>query len=88
MIGSDIMKLSQKAKNINNVKFLVVGNLAAEIGKELEKSAINTVYFDNNKDVALYILDKLDVGTTIFLKASRSMKFEEIINNLKGENSL
>ena len=80
--------LAQKAKNINNVKFLVVGNLAAEIGKELEKSAINTVYFDNNKDVALYILDKLDVGTTIFLKASRSMKFEEIINNLKGENSL
>lgn len=78
--------LSSKVNNINNVKFILVGKLAAEIGKELAKSGIHTSYFNNNKDVALYILDKLNVGTTIFLKASRSMKFEEIINNLKGEN--
>ena len=31
------------------------------------------------------ILDNLNAGITIFLKASRSMKFEEIIENLKGD---
>ncbi len=78
--------LVQKIKNIKNVKFIVVGNLAAEIGKVLENNYVSVAFCKTNQDAALYILDNLDVGTTIFLKASRSMKFEEIINNLKGEN--
>lgn len=78
--------LVEKIKNIKNVKFIVVGNLAAEIGKVLENNDVSVAFCKTNEDAALYILDNLDVGTTIFLKASRSMKFEEIINNLKGEN--
>ena len=70
-------------KNIKNVKFLTVGNLAAEIGLELEKSGVFVKKFDNNNDVSCYILDNSNVGNTIFLKASRAMKFEEIIENLK-----
>ena len=40
-------------------------------------------YFKNNGEVSRYILDNSDIGNTIFLKASRVMKFEEIIENLK-----
>ena len=75
--------IAQKCKNVNNVKFITVGNLAHEIAKELIKSGIQAEFFDANKQAALYILDNVNVGTTIFLKASRSMKFEEIIEQLK-----
>lgn len=70
-------------QNIKNVKFLTVGNLAAEIGSELVKSGACVEKFGNNNEVSCYILDNLNVGNTIFLKASRAMKFEEIIENLK-----
>jgi len=65
-----------------NVKFFTVGNLAKFIGAELEKSGFDVKYFDDNCATSRYILDNLDVGTTIFLKASRAMRFEEIIQNL------
>ncbi len=68
-----------------NVKFLTVGGFAKEISNELKNSASFVKNFENNEQVSKYILDNADVGTTIFLKASRSMKFEEIIENLKGE---
>ena len=70
-------------QNVKNVKFLTVGNLAAEIGKELEAAGVSVKYFKNNGEVSRYILDNSDIGNTIFLKASRVMKFEEIIENLK-----
>ncbi len=68
---------------LKNVKFLTVGNLAAEIAKVLTQYGIEAKSFDDNESVSLYILDNSDVGNTIFLKASRSMKFEQIIENLK-----
>lgn len=68
-----------------NTKFLTVGNFAKEIGKVLEKSAGFVKNFENNDEVSKYIIDNVDVGNTIFLKASRSMKFEEIIGKIKGE---
>lgn len=77
-----------KDKNIKNVIFLTVGDLAAEIGKELAKSGITVKNFKNNKDVSLYILENINIDTTIFLKASRSMKFEEIIENLRRNKTL
>ena len=69
--------------NVKNVKFLTVGILAKEIGEELAKQGFDVNNFDNNEQVACYILDNLNVGYTIFLKASRSMKFEEIVEVLK-----
>ena len=70
-------------QNIKNVKFLSVGNLAAEIASELEKAGAWVEKFDDNESVSRYILANLNVGNTIFLKASRAVKFEEIIENLK-----
>ncbi len=63
--------------------FITVGNLAKYIGKELEKFGFVVKHFDNNIETSRYILDNLHEGITIFLKASRSMKLEEIIENLK-----
>ncbi len=69
--------------NVKNVKYLTVGNLASEIASELDKKGVFTKKFDTNSEAACYILDNLNVGNTIFLKASRVMKFEEIIEELK-----
>ena len=69
--------------NVKNVKFLTVGNLAEEIGKKLAMQDVEVHSFENNSQVVCYILDNLNVGYTIFLKASRSMKFEEIVESLK-----
>lgn len=73
--------LSQLNKNVN---YLTVGNLGKEIGKPLENSGFEVKNFANNKEVSCYIVENLDNSNTIFLKASRSMKFEEIIGNLRG----
>lgn len=66
-----------------NVKYLTVGNLAKEIGKALESQGLNVNYFESNEDVSRYILDNLNDSYTIFLKASRVMKFEEILDYVK-----
>lgn len=66
-----------------SVKYLTVGNLAKEIGNALEKRGLEVHYFDSNKDVSCYILENLNNSYTIFLKASRSMKFEEILEYVK-----
>lgn len=68
-----------------DAKYLTVGRLAREIGDELDAKGFFVKNFENNREVSDYIIDSIDVGTTIFLKASRSMKFEEIIDFIKGE---
>lgn len=74
--------LGNKFKGKNGL-FITVGNLAKYIGEELEKFGFVVKHFDNNIETSRYILDNLHEGITIFLKASRSMKLEEIIENLK-----
>lgn len=69
--------------NIKNVKYLTVGNLAGEIGKILEQHGFFVKNFNSNEEVSCYILEKLNNSYTIFLKASRSMKFEQILDNVK-----
>lgn len=66
-----------------SVKYLTVGNLAKKIGKVLEAKGNNVKYFDSNEEVSRYILDNLNDSYTIFLKASRAMKFEEILEYVK-----
>lgn len=73
-------------KNKTTPRILTVGNLAKEISDEV--NCCFTKNFENNESIARYILDNIEIGTTIFLKASRSMKFEEILTylkDLKGE---
>lgn len=79
-VGEYLAKISPK-----NAKFLTVGNLAEEIGKPLEDVGLFVKNFENNDEVSKYILANINAGNTIFLKASRSMKFEEIIEKIKGE---
>ena len=70
--------------NVNgNVKYLTVGSLAQEIGKVLLAHGFEVEFFATNQEVSCYILENLDKGNTIFLKASRSMKFEEILESVK-----
>ena len=68
-----------------HARFLTVGEHAEKIGEMLENSAEFVKNFENNDEVSKYIIDNVGNGTTIFLKASRSMKFEEIIGKLEGE---
>lgn len=73
--------LAEKSKG--DVRFFTVGNLAKKIGEELAAKHYFVKNFENNEDVSRYILDNVNVGCTIFLKASRSMKFERIIEYLR-----
>lgn len=56
-------------------KFITVGDLAKEID--------NRNNFSDNESAARYIIETYKDGATIFFKASRSMKFEKIINYIK-----
>ncbi len=69
-VGEFIKKFGHK----NNI-ILTVGNLAKEIGGDKN--------FESNKDAAEYIIQNIKEERTIFFKASRSMKFEEIIGYIK-----
>ena len=55
--------------------------------EKLKQEGFDVKSFSSNCEAARYILENVNVGTTIFLKASRSMKFEEIINMIKGDNN-
>ena len=70
-------------KNKSQPRILTVGELSKNISNEI--NVCFTKNFKTNEEVARYILANIDVGTTIFLKASRSMKLEEILMILKGE---
>ncbi len=83
-LSEKIKSLSEKnVLNIKNVKIITVGNLSRVISETVAAYGIETHHFENNDAAALYILDNLDTGNTIFLKASRSMKFEEIKDLIK-----
>lgn len=70
-------------KQNESTQIFTVGELAKCISDKI--SVCFTKNFENNKEVSRYILDNIQIGTTIFLKASRAMKFEEILSELKGE---
>jgi len=70
-------------KHKTSAKILTVGKLSKNISDVID--VCYTKHFDTNEDAARYILANIEIGTTIFLKASRSMKFEEILTYLKGE---
>ena len=57
-------------------------NIIITVG-ELAKEIDNTNNFSCNSNAAHYITDNVKGNKTIFFKASRSMKFEEIIKEIK-----
>lgn len=68
----------------NTLQILTVGSLAKEISDEIK--LCYTKNFENNDEVSDYLRDNIELGKTIFLKASRSMKFEEILTKLRKDN--
>jgi len=76
--------LGKNLKSDQNVKVITVGKLANEITLKLNECDIYSKNFDTNLQISRYILDNIKKGTTIILKASRSMKLEQIIKTLKG----
>lgn len=69
-------KIGEFLSSYEGVKLLTVGNLAKYI---LRNSTLKGVEFETNFECAKYILNNIEKGSTILLKASRAMKFEEII---------
>ncbi len=57
---------------------LTIGNLA----KYIKPENLKTVHFENKKELADFMKKNLKKGSNVLLKASRFMKFEEIIEEL------
>lgn len=64
----------------SDVELLTVGTLSQYIAKS---STLKSVHFENNEQCAKYIVENTQENSTILLKASRSMKFEQIIEKIK-----
>lgn len=77
-IGDFLVKKLRK-----NIAVITIGKLANEISKKLIQNGFNSQNFNDSLQTSRYILDNVKIGTTIILKASRSMKFEQILENLK-----
>lgn len=60
----------------SDINLLTVGNLARHIARN---TTLNSIEFENNEQCAKYIVENIEKGSNILLKASRSMKFEQII---------
>lgn len=67
-----------------NVKYIFLGKLAKNIALPLEKSGFSVTCFDEIEQVVRYIVEKINKSNTIFLKASRSMKFEQILEGIRN----
>ena len=66
-----------------SAQVLSVGKLSKKITDEITN--FKTEHFGTITEVCAYIKSSVDVESTIFLKASRSMKFEQIIEGLKTD---
>jgi len=60
----------------DDVKLLTVGNLAKHISRN---TTLESLEFKTNEECAKFIVENIQKGSTILLKASRAMKFEQII---------
>ncbi len=64
----------------SDIELYTIGNLARHIARN---TTLKSMEFEDNEQCANYIAANAPCGATILLKASRSMKFEQIIDNLK-----
>lgn len=65
----------------SNATVLTIGDLSENISNEITNC--KAIHFNKMEDAVKYIKDNILLGTRLFLKASRSMKFENIISTLK-----
>ena len=72
-------EIGEYLDGFNCDELLTLGDLA----KYAEPHKIKTEHFSEKNDLVSYMLKNLKQGTNVLLKASRSMKFEEIIKELE-----
>ena len=73
-LGKYIYKKNPKAK------ILTIGSLSEKISENC-----NGIHFNTLEKAIMYIKNNIDIKSTLFLKASRSMKFEKIIEELSKD---
>ena len=77
----DLGRYIQEHKFIkSSVELITVGTLSRSITDEI--TALKTNHFETIDDVVGYVKNNVKKDSKIFLKASRSMKFEKIIDEL------
>ncbi len=73
--------INNKSNLSTNAKVISVGQLSKNITDKITKC--ETTHFDNIEQAVNYLKSNIKSSTKMFLKASRSMKFENIIEGLK-----
>lgn len=85
-LGKDEKKyhteIGEFLNKFDDINLITVGKLAEYIAKSAKHKSKS---FTGNEGVASYILKNFEKGTNILFKASRSMKFEEIIKELNKQ---
>lgn len=74
-------QIGEFLSNYSDIKLLTVGTLARHIARN---TTLENIEFENNEQCAKYIAKNIEKGTTILLKASRAMKFEQIIEMVEN----
>jgi len=74
-------KIGEFLSAYSDVTLLTVGELAKFISRAC---SLKSEHFNSKKECAEYVKNNLKDGTTVLLKASRIMKFEEIIEMVKN----
>ncbi len=74
-------QIGEFLSNFKDVKLLTVGVLARHIARN---TTLESLEFENNELCAQYIIKNVPCDTTILLKASRAMKFEQIIEMVEN----
>lgn len=74
-------QIGEFLSNYKDIKLLTVGTLARHIARN---TTLDSIEFENNEQCAKYIVENTKKGSTILLKASRSMKFEQIIEMVEN----
>ncbi len=73
-------QIGEFLSDYKDAKLLTVGNLARHIARNTK---LESYEFETNEAAAEFIVKNIDKNSTILLKASRAMKFEQIIENIE-----
>ena len=89
VVLGDMGELGEKEKEYHEELGSFIDNFecdfvltVGELAKHINPMRVKVKHFDNKKDLAQFIYVNFDENTNILLKASRFMKFEEIIEEL------
>lgn len=90
LVLGDMGELGESAKEYHIATGKFIDNFECdyiltlgEIAKYIQSEKIKTIHFENKKDIVDFIKNELPKNSNILLKASRFMKFEDIIEELK-----